>query len=284
MTDPASPAASDAPLQFERAEFTEPRAAPQCKACERSITDTYFEVNGHLLCPSCRDTVAASLTGGSKSGRFFRALAFGTGAAAAGALVYFGVSAATGYNLGLIAVAVGWLVGTAVNKGSEGRGGTFYQLLAVGLTYLSICASLAPDVYEGMSAPDTEVAATPTTAAQAPGATPEGAAAAPVPEAATGEAAAPAPEAAAAGDTDGPAVEETSVAVRVIVSAIVSLAAPFIVGFNSPLSLLIYGFALWEAWRRNTRAVLNIAGPFQLAPAAAQESSEEGAAREQSVG
>jgi hypothetical protein len=254
MTDPASPAAPDAPLQFERAEFTEPRAAPQCKACERSITDTYFEVNGHLLCPSCRDTVAASLTGGSKSGRFFRALAFGTGAAAAGALLYFGVSAATGYNIGLIAVAVGWMVGTAVRKGSEGRGGTFYQLLAVGLTYLSICASLAPDVYEGMSAPDTEVAA-------------------------------PAPEAAAAGDTAVPVEEEMPVVVRVIASAIFSLAAPFIVGFNSPLSLAIYGFALWEAWRRNTRAVLNIAGPFQLAPAAAaQEPSEEGAAREQSVG
>jgi hypothetical protein len=281
MTDPASPAAPDAPLQFERAEFTEPRAAPQCKACERSIADTYFEVNGHLLCPSCRDTVAASLTGGSKSGRFFRALAFGTGAAAAGALLYFGVSAASGYNIGLIAVAVGWMVGTAVRKGSEGRGGTFYQLLAVGLTYLSICASLAPDVYEGMSAPDTEVAAAPTAgapeaAAPAPGATPEAAAADPAPEAAAAVG--------SAVDEDA-AAHEASVVVLVIVSAIFSLAAPVLVGFDSPISLLIYGFALWEAWRRNTRAELNIAGPFQLAPAAAaQEPSEDGAAREQSVG
>lgn len=247
MTDPASPAApSDAPLQFERAEFTEPRAAAQCTSCQRAITDTYFEVNGHLLCPSCREQVEASLTGGSKSGRFFRALGLGAGAAAAGALLYFGVSAATGYNLGLIAVAVGWLVGAAVRKGSDGRGGAFYQLLAVGLTYLSICASLAPDLYEGLSTP-------------------------------------PAAEAVAEGEPaeESSSLHEASVAVRVIVAGIASLAAPVLVGFESPISLLIYGFALWEAWRRNTRPVLKIDGPFQLAPVA---QAAEGETREPAVG
>lgn len=270
MTDPVSPAApSDAPLQFERAEFSEPSAAPQCKACQRSITDAYFEVNGHLLCPSCRDAVAASLTGGSKMGRFFRASLFGVGAAAAGALLYFAVSSATGYNIGLIAVAVGWMVGSAVRKGSDGRGGRFYQFLAVLLTYLSISASLAPDVYEGMSAPSAEEAPAP--AAQAP------AQAAPEVIQASATTADTAPEAAEAPAGDSP---ELSVTVRVILAAILSLGAPVLVGFNSPISLLIYGFALWEAWRRNTRAVLNIAGPFQLAPAAAQE----GASGESSVG
>ena len=57
-----------------------------------------------------------------------------------------------------------------------------------------------------------------------------------------------------------------------------SFSAPVMVGMESPISLLIYGFALWEAWRRNTRPVLKIDGPFQLAPAAA------GAAKEQAVG
>jgi hypothetical protein len=244
MTDPTSPAASsDAPLQFERAEFTEPRAAPQCTACKRDITETYFEVNGHLLCPSCRQEVEASMTGGSKSGRFFRALAFGAGAGVAGAVLYWGVSAVTGYNLGLIAVVVGWMVGSAVSKGAERRGGAFYQLLAVGLTYLSICASLAPEVYAGVSAPPA------------------------------------AEDAATTEPTEGPALHESSPLVRGIVAGIISLGAPVLVGMENPLSLLIYGFALWEAWRRNTRAVLKIDGPFQLAPAAA-----EGAAKEQAVG
>lgn len=244
MTDPASPAASpDAPLQFERAEFTEPRAAPKCALCQRAITGTYFEANGQLLCPACKDAVEASMAGGSKSGRFFRALAFGTGAAIAGAVLYFGVSALTGYNLGLIAIAVGWGVGAAVRKGSDGRGGRFYQVLAVLLTYLSVCGSLAPDVYEGFSsASDAEA-------------------------------------------TDGAAPEEMPVVFRVIVSGILSLAAPVLVGMESPISLLIYGFALWEAWRRNTRAVLKIDGPFQLAPAADAPAPEaEGKPQEQSVG
>jgi hypothetical protein len=243
MTDPASPAApSDAPLQFERAEFTEPRAAPQCTACKQDIQHAYFEANGHLLCPSCLQQVEASMTGGSRSGRFFRALAFGAGAGVAGAVLYYGVSAVTGYNLGLIAVVVGWMVGTAVNKGSDGRGGVFYQLLAVGLTYLSVCASLAPEVYAGVSAPP----------AIEDGAT--------------------------AGDTEGPALHESPPLVRGIVAGILSLGAPVMVGMESPISILIYGFALWEAWRRNTRPVLKIDGPFHLAPAAA------GAAKEQAVG
>ncbi len=59
-----------------------------------------------------------------------------------------------------------------------------------------------------------------------------------------------------------------------------SLMAPVLVGMDSIMSLLIYGFALWEAWRRTARAEVKIDGPFELAPAAAAEP----ASREQSVG
>ncbi|RKH41590.1 hypothetical protein [Corallococcus llansteffanensis] len=258
MTDPASPPASDAaPLQFDQADYTEPPPAPRCTACERPISSTYYEVNSHLLCPECRETVEASLTGGSKSKRFLKASVFGFGAAVAGALVYFLVSL-SGYNIGLIAVLVGWMVGTAVFKGSDGRGGWFYQLVAVVLTYLSVAASLAPEVYKGFEAQQAESvqAAAPTggPAAQAPAAAPE-----------------------AAGDAATP----TSPEAAVVLTAIISVAAPVLVGIESPLSGLIYGFALYEAWRRNKKAVLNIAGPFKLADASGAEASEP---QERSVG
>ena len=53
----------------------------------------------------------------------------------------------TGYEIGLIAIQVGFLVGGAVRAGSEGRGGRGYQVLAVLLIYISICANYMPDIY-----------------------------------------------------------------------------------------------------------------------------------------
>ena len=46
--------------------------------------------------------------------------------------------------LGLVAIAVGLLVGWAVRKGSGGRGGWKFQALAMALTYVSIAASWLP--------------------------------------------------------------------------------------------------------------------------------------------
>jgi hypothetical protein len=79
--------------------------------------------------------------------RLGKAALFGAGAALVGAVIWYGIRRATDYELGLIAVVVGLMVGGAVRAGSGGRGGAGYQLLAVLLTYLGICANYAPDVY-----------------------------------------------------------------------------------------------------------------------------------------
>ncbi|WP_375742544.1 hypothetical protein NR800_26460 [Corallococcus interemptor] len=244
MTQPVPPPASDeASLQFDRAEFTEAPSAPKCSFCQRAIKSVYYDLNTRLLCPECREQVEAELTGGSKSKRALKAAVFGFGAAIAGALVYW-VVGLTGYNIGLIAILVGWMVGTAVFKGSESRGGWFYQALAVGLTYFAVAASLAPDVYKELTTqPPAEVAA------------------------------------------DAPAGEavESSPAANVVLAGVISVAAPVLVGINSPISGLIYGFALFEAWRRTKRTELSIAGPFKLAEAPA-EGEAAPAEQERSVG
>ncbi|TSC24035.1 hypothetical protein [Corallococcus sp. Z5C101001] len=238
MTSPVPPSASDAaPLQFDQAEFTEAPPVTKCTVCQRVIKSLYYEVNQRLLCPSCREDVLASLEGGSKLKRFMKASVFGFGAALAGALVYYLVSL-SGYNIGLIAILVGWMVGTAVFKGSESRGGRFYQLLAVVLTYFAVAASLAPDVYKEVS------------------------------EQPVAEAGAESP----AEDDEPP-----SQAVKVVLAGVISVAAPVLVGVNSPISGLIYGFALFEAWRRTRRTELNIAGPFKLADASGAPASEDAA-------
>lgn len=163
-------------LQFDRVETTPPpmppggagEAAPVdygtpataggpavCAACGEPITDVYFEGNGKVVCPLCRDAVMASHTGGSGVGRLFKAAVYGILAGIVGAAIWYAVRAGTGYEVGLIAIVVGILVGGAVKAGAKGRGGVGYQLLAVVLTYLSIAANYVPDIVRALrSNPD----------------------------------------------------------------------------------------------------------------------------------
>jgi len=73
-----------------------------------------------------------------------RAVALGTGAAVLGALVYFGVRALTGYELGLIAIGVGIAVGLAVRTGAAGSRHRGFRFLALGLAYVSIAVTYVP--------------------------------------------------------------------------------------------------------------------------------------------
>ena len=126
-------------LQFDEAEPIAPASSgPTCVRCNRPITDAYFEINGKVLCTSCRQQIEAAFHGGSAAARVIKAIVFGAPAAVVGAVLYYAILVATGANIGLVAIAVGYIVGRAVRKGSDNRGGPFYQFLAVFFTYTSI--------------------------------------------------------------------------------------------------------------------------------------------------
>jgi hypothetical protein len=76
----------------------------------------------------------------------FARLPLGIGGGLVGALIWFGVRRLTGYEVGLIAVVVGFLVGAGVRAGSGGRGGVGYQILALILTYFAVGVNYIPDV------------------------------------------------------------------------------------------------------------------------------------------
>ena len=152
---PAAPAADD--LQFDRAESAAPPSpaalagfqpapsliATACAVCNRPITDYYFEAGGKVLCPDCRQMIAASMTGGSGFARFLTATLFGVLAGLVGAAIWWAVAYFfRGLMSGLIAVVIGLMVGGAVRVGAERRGGIGYQLLAILITYLAVGAGL----------------------------------------------------------------------------------------------------------------------------------------------
>lgn len=132
-------------LQFERAEFTQGGEGPLCAGCNRPAHE-YFQFQGHIYCAPCRQRIEHSLDRLERSANFGRAALYGAGAAIAGAALYYAVLAVTGYEIGLVAVVVGLIVGKAVRKGSDSLGGWRYQALAMSLTYLSIVSSYVPGI------------------------------------------------------------------------------------------------------------------------------------------
>jgi hypothetical protein len=138
-------------LQFDQAEYATPApAGPACGVCKRPIDDAYYEINGKIVCAQCRQQIEAAFRGGSRLARALKALILGSLAAVAGAAIYYGIIRATGYNIGLVAIVVGFMVGGAVRKGSGNRGGRFYQVLALFLAYIAIALMHVPMLVEGM--------------------------------------------------------------------------------------------------------------------------------------
>lgn len=137
----------DKDLQFDRAEYAAPGALT-CTACKTILRSEYWSANGQVLCSACAEGIRRYASGsGSPSARFLRALLFGVGAALLGGAVYGAVLIYSGSQWAIISIAIGWLVGKAVRRGSDGLGGWRYQLLAAFLTYTSICGAYVADIW-----------------------------------------------------------------------------------------------------------------------------------------
>lgn len=248
-------------LQFDKADVSESDPGPlTCHACERTLHDAYFEVSGQPSCEKCRYEAEERHNQGSGAGRFGRAVVGGGFAGLLGAGIYYAVLALTGYEVGLVAIVVGFLVGFGVRWGSRGRGGRPYQLLAVGITYLAIVSTYVPFIFEEMGKMEAaevqpeDAAATSVEVAEPP-AGPEDAAVLGAP--------ANAPESAGV-------EEEITLGQALFGLAIFGffvLAIPFLGGFENIIGILIIGFGLYQAWKINTRTALVIEGPFQVGQA-----------------
>ena len=243
-------------IQFERAE---PAPGSQqgpisCSVCHNALPDRYFVANGQVVCENCRRAVEDEWNRGGATGRLGKAVALGVLAMVGCSVLWYIVLKLTDSQWGILAVVVGLVVGGAVRKGSNGRGGWRYQALAIFLTYTAIVSSYVPYIIEGVRERVAQTASADSTAT----------------------AGLAKDSVVLAEDSAETAANTASAGTLGALFAIVLLigvlyALPFLAGIQNVIGILIIGFALYEAWKLNRRAELSVTGPHQVAASGAGE-------------
>ena len=242
-------------LQFERAERAGQASGSACAVCKQPITTSYYEINGHITCQRCRGRIMVERNRGTSGTRFAKALGLGLLAAAAGAGLYYAVAAATGSEYAIVAIVVGLLVGSAVRKGSNRRGGWRYQALAMFLTYSAVVATdsslIARELVKQLPARTDSVGVVHDSTRLL----------------ASAAGVAVSADSAGAKRRERPGLGALLLGLAVLLG--LAYAAPIAIGISSPIHLLIAGFAIYEAWKLNRGMALRVTGPYQVAPRAA---------------
>lgn len=151
MTNPTPAPSTGAPMQFDRAVSntgTASTAGVTCSMCNNRIVDRYWTLGDQPTCVSCKATVQREMAAAKSTSTFMRSSLYGFGAAIAGAILYYAILKITGWQLALVAIAIGYMVGRAMRIGARGWGGRRFQVAAAGLTYLSIGLAYMPIAFE----------------------------------------------------------------------------------------------------------------------------------------
>lgn len=249
-------------LQFDRVETSgeqpgERTAGPDvtCVVCGKSVGSEYYHINDKPVCESCRQTVLAAAVTPRTAGPLVRAGLFGLAAAIAGAAIYYAVIAITNFEIGLVAILIGYMVGYMVRKGAAGRGGRRFQILAVVLTYWAVGLAYTPLAFKGMTE-GKRAAADSTSVTSADSVTPS--ASAPTIDSAT--------VATAVGETDDVSGTSALKAIGALVVLVFALPVMSILGSlpGGLLSALIIFIGLRQAWTMTGSHVLDVSGPYKV--------------------
>ncbi len=97
-----------------------------------------------MACPGCAERMRTEIAQ-DKHAAYVRALAYGIGAAVVGLIGYAVIAILLqGWVISYMSIGVGWIVGTAMMKGSNGVGGRPYQIAAALLTYAAVSMAAIP--------------------------------------------------------------------------------------------------------------------------------------------
>ncbi len=252
MTSPHDPGE----LQFDsvvpRAGADTESAGSRCTSCQTPLDSEYFDVSGQHVCRACSEKVVyqgATLRG---MGTLVRAGAVGVVAAVLGAVAYFAILAVSGYEIGLVAIAIGYMVGYGVRLGTRGRGGRRFQVLALVLTYWAIglaYSSLAiQQEIQGRSKEASASASGPQTSGDTPDVGP-------------GTPASPAAseEAPLTGAGFALALLQLLAFTFALPALVIAESLP-----GSLLSAAIIGFGMLQAWKMTAASAVTVSGPYRI--------------------
>jgi len=198
---------------------------------------------------------------------FVRGILFGVGGAILGLILYATFAVVTGIVIGYCALAVGWIIGKAVRKGSGGVGGRRYQVAAVLLTYAAVSLAAIP-ISMSMYVKQ-RPKRTPTSAEQGVAERSEGASA---------------PSTQSGGEVAKNSTQGATVAAKPKISfgsaiaglALIGLASPFL-ELQDPvhgiIGLVILFVGIRIAWQLTAAAKVDILGPFAKGTTAATSSA-----------
>jgi hypothetical protein len=246
MSDPISPNRTP---QFSTAEYSGEPGTDRCKSCNQALSGSYYRLNGVTACPACAEQVKRSIPQDSHAA-FTRGLLFGVGGAILGLVLYAAVGIITGWMIGYVSLAVGYIVGKAISMGSGGVGGRRYQIAAVALTYAAV-----------------SIAAVPIGISQAAKA--RQAASAPLSQNLQVPSEQPAANGAPAAEQRQPVARRPgSMGVELVGVALLGLASPFLAladPLHGAIGLVILFVGIRIAWKIAAGISIQILGPFNMA-------------------
>ena len=95
------------PVQTTEAAVAAP-AGVTCATCQQTVTDRYVDVNSNVW-ETCRALLAELAETPRQITTLARAVLFGLVAAILGAILYYAVIAITNFEIGLVAIAIGYM-------------------------------------------------------------------------------------------------------------------------------------------------------------------------------
>ncbi len=119
----------------------------KCSGCQKEVaTGQYYTYKGKkgesvFLCEACREVTEKAFKEETQNPNMVMAAIVGVSAAIVAGVAWFLVSVLSGYQIGYVAIGVGFIIGYAVIWGSGKKRGASLQMLSAGITVVTLLSS-----------------------------------------------------------------------------------------------------------------------------------------------